>query len=336
MRSKTEIITKSGPLDLLDVRIVEALDRDSSSSIRTIAKRLKIPEETARYRVNRLLSSGLVATCYAVIDPGLLGAEVHKVLLKLHSADENAISRIVETLKKNPLINWIVRLDGMFDLAFTVWVRRIVELSELVDDLKSSYHKFIYRVAFAVNIQASFLPRVFGEGKLLSAREGARYSVPERMGKFDSTDLAILHQLTVNPRVSHTEVGKSLSITSETVSTRISKLEKSKIITGYRLAIDCAAWGLSNYYVTIYLRSASRKRLDEFLTHCERQSCVTYVIRALGEWDVELNIEVRDSRQYRDVMIQLTRDYSDLVREYYGMLVPDIYRFSILPAGLQP
>lgn len=329
-----EISLNSSPLDRLDLRIVEELDRDSSASIRNIAKVLDIPEETTRYRVNRLLSSGLLPTCYAVIDPGLLGVEVHKVLIKLQNVDEARVRHIVSTIEKCHIVNWIVRLDGMFDIGFTVWVRRITELSAFVDTLKAAFHKYIHRVAFAVNLEAAFLPRLLLDSRTKRTRIAARYSVPETVVRVDSHDLAILRSISTNPRVARTDLAKELRITSETVGARITRLEKSRVITGYRVSINCDAWGLSNYYVVLYLRAVSKKRLREFLDHCESHPNVTYVIRALGEWDVELNIEVRNSRQYRETMMFLTRDYSDLVRDFYGMLVPEVYRFSILPSSL--
>jgi len=60
---------------------------------------------------------------------------------------------------------------------------------------------------------------------------------------------------------------------------------------------------------------------------------ITYTIKALGEWDYELNVEVANVGEFRALMMELTREFSDIVRQYYALPVSDIHKFMIMPPG---
>lgn len=67
----------------------------------------------------------------------------------------------------------------------------------------------------------------------------------------DQTDWKILKELQENARITYTELGRKISLTTPAVIERIRKLEDAKIITGYRAEIDTAKVGLS---VTAFIR----------------------------------------------------------------------------------
>jgi Lrp/AsnC family leucine-responsive transcriptional regulator len=318
-------------LDKLDRRLLRELDRNSRQSFASLAARLRISAETARYRVNSLVQSGVISRFFTVVDAGKLGSSVHKVLLKLHNVDEKRVQEIIKFLVTNPAVNWVVRFDGIYDLGFTIWTTKLVELSRFLDELKNRYSPFLTRLSLATNIEADFLVRDYFADGMRREEKQAAYTTPQAELQVDSLDRKILNALSRNPRAPATEIAAAAGVTSETIQQRIRRLERNRVITGYRIVVDSAVLEEFNYYLLVYLNYVSRSEIERFEKFCRGHPLVTYVIKALGEWDYELNIEAPAVAVYRDFMMELTRDFSGIVRDHIGIPVGRIYKFTIMP-----
>ncbi|MEZ4753844.1 MAG: AsnC family transcriptional regulator [Bdellovibrionota bacterium] len=318
-------------LDKIDLQILRELDDDSSKSYAEIGRLYKIPAETVRYKIKSLVSKGVIADFFTVIDLGKLGYGVHKVMLKLHNVNEDKVTEALNFLSCNKNVNWVARFDGKFDIGFTIQVRYLRELSEFVDILKNKYHNYISKLSFAVNIEADFLTREYLLSKKTRKSGSSKYTTPDNPASIDSIDREILQVISSNPRAAATEIATKTELTSETVAQRIRKLEKQKIITGYKISLNTASIDVLNYYLLINLHYVSAERIAELIEYCRAHPSITYVIKALGEWDYEINLEVPSVRFYRDSIMELTRKFSDIIRDYEGLHVDQVHKFCILP-----
>ena len=325
-------------LDTLDKRLIRELDRNCRQSFNALSRTLKVPAETLRYRLNSLLEQKIIYSFFTVIDAGKLNCSIHKVLIKLRNVDEVKYEKIVRYLVNNGKVNWVARMDGLYDLCFTIWVSNISELSEFIDSLKSQFFQFLSKVTFAVNVDVEFLPREFTKGgktrSLQLLEKEARYTTPKVSYGIDEIDLQIMKTLSLSPRVNATDIAKHVGITSETVAYRIKKLEAERIITGYRLSLNPAITYNYNYYLLVFLNSVSENKIKDFVGYCRRSVSVNYIIKALGEWDYELNIEVDSVKDFRNLMMEMTREYSEIIRDYISIPVSELHKFTIMPQGV--
>lgn len=58
---------------------------------------------------------------------------------------------------------------------------------------------------------------------------------------------------------------------------------------------------------------------------------MVYFIKALGEWDYELNVEVENLDKYRELMMDLTREFSDIIRDYQSFPVSRVFKLTLSP-----
>ena len=318
-------------LDKTDRRLLLELDRNSREPFATISKRLRVSEETLRYRFARLEETKIILSTLAVIDAGKLGASYFKVLIKLHNIDESTVSKLIRSLTDNASVNWVARLDGLYDVGFTIRVERIVELSNFLDQLKSNNHQYIHRLVVAINIQVDFLPRDYLLQRTSRIDKRVAYTTPKALVTVDELDSAILRILATDTRKPAAAIARTTGVTTETILQRIRKLEERGVILRYIITLNPGAAGILNYYTLLYLNNVSEERLGEFREHCLRHPNMVYLIKALGEWDFELNVEVEDVREYRALMMDLTRQFSDIIRDYYTLHVLELHKFTLAP-----
>lgn len=319
-----------GNLDRLDRKLLFALDQNSRMSFADLGRMLRVPPETARYRLNSLVERGVISTFLTLIDSGKLGNTYYKILLKLYNVNETQVLSIIDSLVAHDAVNWVARTDGIFDIAFTIRIRKIVELSNFLDALKQKYLQVILKVDFAVNIEVEFAVRDFliAEKRTTSS---VTYTSPLVEVAPDDLDLEILRALANNTRLPAATIAHSAKVSTETILQRIRRLERGGIITRYTILPCLEKLGVVNYYVLLYLSKASFERIQEFRNYCRNDIHILYTIKALGEWDYELNIEVSSLHQYRETMMRLTKAFSDIIRDYQSLPVAALYKFTITP-----
>ncbi|HMG61513.1 MAG TPA: winged helix-turn-helix transcriptional regulator, partial [Streptosporangiaceae bacterium] len=67
----------------------------------------------------------------------------------------------------------------------------------------------------------------------------------------DETDAALLRELQASPRISMSALARLVGMSAPAVTERLQRLERTGVITGYRLEVDPAALGLP---VTAFVR----------------------------------------------------------------------------------
>src|SRR5262245_5976334 len=130
-------------LDELDRRIVYALDQNSRVSLTDIAKQVRSIPETVRYRIDNLMSRGIITNFFATIDSGRLSFHHAKLLLRLQELGDVHVEEIVSYLKRNQLCLRLSRYDGDYDLGCVLKVSRLDRLDQMLRDLNSRFGQYI-------------------------------------------------------------------------------------------------------------------------------------------------------------------------------------------------
>lgn len=323
-------------IDKIQRRLLLALDRNARISLANLARELKISEETARYRLKNLLDQKIVTNCYPVVDVGLLGISVHKLMMKLHRADETQIGSLANYLIAHHTVNWVARFDGRFDLGCTLWIKHLREVSDFIEALRERFHNCIKSIDYAVNVDAEFFPRDYLVHNRRIVRRAAAYSsyqhTPDKF-HVDQTDWSVLRLLAANARISSAEISKELNLAPGTVQRRLGILEKKGVVNGYRLAIDHEKISALSYYILLYLNYVSPARMHLLLQHLRSHPNVVYVIKMLGQWHYDLSVEFPDVESYRSFMMELMKKFSDIIRETETLLTWKVMKFGIMPSS---
>jgi Lrp/AsnC family transcriptional regulator for asnA, asnC and gidA len=116
-------------LDALDRRIVATLEEDGRAGYREMARALGVSEGTVRWRVRRLLDSGLMRIV-AVVNPFRAGYQVvASVFLRVRPAD---LPAVIDEVVSWPEVLWAASCTGRADLYIHVACREHEDLWEIL------------------------------------------------------------------------------------------------------------------------------------------------------------------------------------------------------------
>lgn len=319
-------------IDKKDRKILLELDRDARQSYAEIAKRCDMPAETVRYRIKNLEQLKIVQNYLTVIDGGKLGYYYYKVFFKFHNVDESKVQKIISYLTAHPNICWVVRVDELFDIAFTPRVFDPIEQSQLMDSLRKRFSEYLLQWTLSINISMDFLTRDYLTNSKRKATPKGSYSARADSArrepvKLDGESRAVLQAICETPRASTAEISSRLDIPDYTVQNRIRLLEKSEIIVRYSMVLNNDALAQVNFYVLLYLNALSDEREAALKKFCRSQPNIVYMIKSLGEWDYELSIEADNVDTYRRLMMELNSSFSDIIKKSTGLMVRQIHKY---------
>ncbi len=124
----------SPEIDDLDKKLLQQLETDAKMSCAEISRELNVPETTVRFRINRLIESGVIRRFAALLDPGKIGFNVNgAILFKIEPAHLEGAAKQLASLSET---KYLFQSTGEYDIVAVVFTHDMAHLSRLVKDAK--------------------------------------------------------------------------------------------------------------------------------------------------------------------------------------------------------
>ncbi len=273
-------------LDALDRKLLWELDQNSRQAVSELSRKLRHGRDIVAYRMRRLWSEGVVLRAAAIVDPFQLGYSIYKSYLRLKNKP-TSLPKLILVLQKNPAVYCFASTDGHWDLIFNTLARSAFEFEQLFDEIVRPFRESVIECRYAVVLEQHFFSKKF----LAQNSAGASWKIGGELGNADSNqrDLAILALLASDARHTVIEIAAKLDLSQIMVRTSIERLEKARVIVGYRVHLNRKLLGLTAFKAQLALRPSADEFLPAILKHANQSPYILSLIRQLGETRVEFN-----------------------------------------------
>lgn len=303
------------------------LDKYSNISLVRLSKKLKRSKQFILYRMKKMEQEGLILSYNAIIDAEKMGLLTYRFYIKMHNfnkSDKEHFEKYVANLKDEVFVFAV--LHGKWDYALIVGVKSTQRLHEIWDSIHNKFRKNILNYNFCLYSPIYNFNKSFTEDNGVLERI---YGVDSNLYQGKKQDLDILKVYAANTRIPLLHIAQKLKISLDTVKNRIKKLEKEKVICGYKLGLDLTKLGYDNYRVDIYLNSSSRnKELHEFLKYHPNIYQVHYTI---GGADIEIELFVNGLQYLIGIMEEIKVKFSDVIEYMDYFSYSSIIRMNYVP-----
>lgn len=317
-------------LDLKDRKILYELDINSRQSFHQIAKKAGLSKDSIIYRINKFKKSGLIKRFHTVIDVGKLGFISFRLYLKLRNINPKKEKQIIDFLKKQDIVTWLVSIDGDYDIGAWILTKTISEMNGLWKNLLRKYSNYISKRNLTIFTRVSYFPRVYILNRKENTDEYIFITEPNEI-KLDLINMEILRLLAKNSRIPVIDIAEKLKITPKTVSSRIKLLEEKKVIVGYRAMFDLDKLGEQYFKLFIRTSNITDEKEKDFRNFIRKHPRVIYDNHVLGGEDFEIEVQVRSLKEIREFINKLKEKFSDIIREYHTMLFYKEHKFVFFP-----
>ena len=313
-------------LDVYDKKLLYEMDKNSAISISELSKKLRRSKQFIIYRMKQLEKATIITGYNAIIDMSKVGYFSFRAYFKFQQMTAEDGQKFVDYVKKNLEQVWtITSMHGKWDYALFLGVKTISEFHVIWDTIMLEYKPYIktYNVSiyapiynfnrkFFLDTEEASVERIYGAGE----RE-----------TIDELDWKIIEIYSNNVRQSSLEIAKKLKISPDTVRARIKKLEKRKIITGYKIGLNLEPLGFVSYRIDLQLLSTKRNK--ELYQFCKMHKNIYQINKSIGGADFEIEVIVKDSRHLLELLNDMKNRFKDVINDadYFGFSTFHILKY---------
>lgn len=316
-------------MDLIDKKIICELDLNARTPLTLLAKRLKVNRNVIDYRIKKLEENNIITKYICSLNLGLLGFKTYKVYLKINPSESH--ESLLKTIKNHKNIIHCLKLEGTFDYSLAIAVKNIIELDNILMELKQQFPKIIkeYTVSIVVYSKIFKLHKLLlGQTKELPKIE--KYSLEEKKITLDKKDLLILKTLSQHANLPLTILAQKTNLSLDIVKYRIKELSK-QLITSYRITFDIVKIGYYHYLILLRIKQATKQDEQKLVTWCALKNNILYCTKRIGNFDFEINVAITDIQDLNKFLSELKKEFGHILESYETNLATSLLKLDYVP-----
>src|SRR3989338_5386621 len=301
-------------IDLLDKKILLELDQNSRLSYPQLSRKVHASKEVVAYRIRRLVDQKVISHFYTIISLSTLGYFNYKIYAQLHGLSEEKEHILIQKLKDNKDIVWLATCEGRWDLMISFYAKHIQEFAEMKAKVFEIIGQHIQEYAIIINEDGFILHRDY-----LGQRRNISRAIIPYLGNvgtliIDEKERNLLIALATDSRLPITEIANASGYSTKTVIEKIRTLKKSNLIQSFTIGINLAAINYFGFKIFIYLQDLSRESYSSIFNFCKEFPQVRHIIKILGAWELELELETPNPRDLQLIIKKLKNRFPDKIK----------------------
>ncbi|VVB79514.1 HTH-type transcriptional regulator Ptr1 [uncultured archaeon] len=317
-------------MDSIDRKIIYELDLNARISTAKLARKMHVSREKVNYRINNLLEKGVIRKFVTMINPAKLGYSIYKMFFKFQNLNKKKEEEMINYLMKSDYVYWIANAQGRWDLNITVFAKDINHFDSILSEFISKYGKFILEQEFNTTLQVEILSKNWVLLDNVTERKIAIFGGETSDLKIDKIDVEILRVLANNARMNAVDIALKTKTTERQVIYRMRQLEKIGVILGYTTSLNLDLLDMQFFKATINLNNLNLEERNKVMNYCKSNPNIGFLIFCVGSWPLELEMIVRDNKQFYDLMADFREKFPE-VKGYDTIIFPTEYKFDWMP-----
>ena len=319
-------------IDRTDRKIIFELDLNSRQPYSLLAKKIRISQQVATYRVNRLVEQGIITSFMTVISTLSIGLPlVAKMYLQFSGTTKEKEQEVYHFLVTHKNVNWVARTLGKYDLFTAVMVKDLQTFGLFKEELLTKYGSNINENEILFIEKAYTLPRnylIHKKPELLKPLQIQHKS----LFILGDVEKKILKTIVDNSRITALEIAAQMEINVKTVMSKLQFLQNKGVIQGYRININRQKLGYSYFKLLITLRTHDHQLRKELNSYCLSRDNVVHVIENIGKYELELEIEVQNSESMHQFVKEMRNLHASAIGAIETVEILEELKLSWLPS----
>lgn len=315
----------------LDKKIIYELGKNSRSSYKELARKINSKKTVVSYHFQNLIEKGIIWKFVPIFSLNRLGIYAYKIYFKFHGLGSKEKKFMIKELVDNPLINWVAGSVGTWDLLISIYARNIMEFAKTKNKIFKKYGTYIQD--YSVSVLEDAL--VFNRDYLINSRVGYRkefvFGGTTEIEKVDKKQKDIIHLIRNNGRYQIIQICKHLNLNARTITSKISDLKDRGILQGYTTFLNINKLGLKFFKLCIYFQDYAPEKYEQFLDFCRYHKNVIHIIKSIGNWELELEIESESVEHIYSIIEELKTEYPKIIKKIDVITITNEYKLDFFP-----
>ncbi|MBU0459732.1 MAG: Lrp/AsnC family transcriptional regulator [Nanoarchaeota archaeon] len=289
-------------------KVLTLLEENCRLSANQIAKKTRLSAEGVLKIIKRLEEAKVITRFNTKINYSRVGYKIYPVHIKLLRLNSKIMNEIKEVISNHKTCAWYTFCEGEYDLLLSFKIlseKDKIDMNKLLLEISDNIlEKEISIVLHAFEISKSFLNQTH-TNKLFPI-----FNHDLEKAELSDDEMKILNILKSNSRENILNISKKMNLSARVVSSKIKKLEKLKVISGFKTKINTATLSFQPCIALISLGKYHDQELRKFMTYCQQKRGINYLVRQIGKYDIELTIDVYNVNDFYKLMDDIREQFS--------------------------
>ena len=335
-------------LDVKDKRIIELLIRNCRLSYVNIAKAVNLSKDAVKYRIDKLIKNKMLMNFVTLVDSSKIGYSVYHTYMKLRKITSERHKEIIKKLVKHGNVMLVAECSGKWDFQIAFLARNVYEFDKISRELCSYCGDNLkdYETSGEVmDYKYSHMHPEFCLGTKINVKREDSSFFKDLCNKklefmhtnivdIDKTDMKILHILASDPRISLTDIGKKIKLTSEGVKYRMKNLIKKEVITGFLALPNLFYKGYHAHVMFLQLLSMDKAREKGLINFFQKNKNILYSAKMTGKWNTIIYLMARTPQEFNDLFVEVRNHLADILIDYDSAIALNWYKYVLWPEGV--
>jgi len=293
-------------IDLLDRRIISALNSDPLAPFSLVAKRVGSSKEVVNYRVSRLLKEEVIGGFITIFDFGYVP---YALAIQLKGVSSKKEDEIFKFLLESPDTHWITQTMGNYDLVWVAMAKTPQEFDCIFNKMMNQIQEYVFDYKFAISIESTqYGHRYLG----IETEDRPEKFLGNNPESFDEKDRQIAKCIWRNARMKLTEISQKTGLPTDTIHYRIKRMEEKGIIKRYRLIIDSTKLEYNAYEIFVKTNRAEENGkavAEKFVEFARKEKNVEFLSKNIGNWDFEITAHFKSAKELKKFTSRLKQEF---------------------------
>lgn len=318
-------------LDKKDKKILIELEKNARQSNKQIAKKVGVNTDLVRYRINRLQEEGVIGWFLSFVNFAKIGFMDYGIYITTQKLTKEKEKEFTNYFLNHKRVSYFAKLGGKYDFVMGILARDVMDFQQTLSEIMDKYGNYISNRDIAIRIHLFHFSKSYILNKRESTGKMPYFGGKVQVEKIDKLDEKILSELATNARVNVVDLAKKIKTPASTITLRIKRLKEKKTIEGFFTFIRCQKYGYQNYLIHVSLKNLTKQNENKFYGFCKQHPNITYLIKTVGKWDYEINVEVPDQQKFQEVFTELREQFSEIIVNMESVILFKDLKYNLYP-----
>lgn len=303
-------------LDLKDKKILSELEMNARIPHSELAKKVKLSKQVVKYRIEKLESKKIIQGYNALINVSGLNQVIYVIYLKLIQISSSEEEKWMLEVDSDPNVLAVGKNAGYWDVTLVIRAKNNRELDEIFKGIASKKQRNIKDKLITSEIESTY----FSTNLIFKSKDKEISTTnTSEENKIDEKDVKIIGFLSENCRISLLDLSEKLNMSPNGVKDRIKKLEKNKVILGYKTKINYEKLGYLHFRVFLHLSKFTEQLYNNIKSFLKSKGNAESVSRYMGYADIDFRCYSKSIEEFYQLVSEIKDNFLQNIVEVDSM-----------------
>lgn len=315
----------------IDKKIIYELGKNARITYQKLAKISNSKKTVIAYHIEQLQQKEIIWKFVPVISLSRLGIYTYKIYFKFQGLDKQQKKAMLDALQIDPHIAWTAEATGTWDLLIALYCQNLIEFANKKKELFHKYGDYIEEYAITLIEDGLVFNRDYLIKNKIDYRKEFIYGGTPKLELIDEDQKNIIRLIKNEGRYQITKIAEKLKLNVKTIMTKIKDLEDRKIIQGYTTFLHINNISLKFFKLCLYFQDYREEKFNEVLQFCKMQKNVLHLVKSIGAWELELEIEAENVEYIYDLIEEIKTKYPKIIKKIDVIIITNERKLEFFP-----